>query len=231
MEADDDQGDAWPDQLSDLMADDAVTTTDEPGEHCPMCNIDSSRVVNAATVSNSDEVMERVMLIHSVMYGHRPDVVVYTRMAEEFNSTCYRHMRNSGLECVEWTPSMVRMHMEQHESDNPVRQLGEHIRFLSVTILSLQRQYNVAVAERTGDEKKLLDSMTTAMKTQKDLMDTLRKIQIQDAQAVNLETKWASFQQSQQQSTDHAKVAREIDSVKCTTGPSDRPSAAEVFDM
>jgi hypothetical protein len=172
-----------------------------------------------------DKTVSSIMITWRVLYGHRPDQIIYELMVEEYNKTVCRPMIHAGLECQAWTIDMIATHFSEHEADNPIRTTMENVRWLNGRIHTMQNPI--------GDDGNLVDDkkVIELMKMQKDQTELLRKLQKEDMASMNLQIHWTTIQQDRTESTENGTIARDLARIRCASGPADRASSFDVFAM
>ena len=226
------------------------------GPKCPLCRIDDVSVETASMVlsSSCNNFIRKIMAYELVKYGAVPDKVIYSNIAHTYNKSIQKQMRNAGVPCERWTPSMVEIHFEHHVSLVPRRLLGNDLRRLEALSKLVDREIEAGVerAQETfgiggssdflvdGEEppqvatelvdNKLIKKQLDIIKAKFAVLRDYRNYQKEDMVASGVNTLWKSVELGETSAAEAKKLLEQAAMVQTAAGAADLPNASELFD-
>lgn len=225
-----DEGYDTGDGLSFLQTDEVHVV--QPLEECALCHIDAAIVPHSSSVHGNNEALRRIMAMTVAMAGNKRNEIVYRRMAEEFNNTCWRQMALHGHECQKWTPQMVATHMEKHVPLVPRLLLQRYVGIMDDIIRTSHEAYflNLGEEDGTAGSKKHADMIMNSLKVQMPLIASYRSCIAEDAVASGCDLLWTQTLNEAEKDDGHEQLMIAMYQNKSTAGPNDRPTASTLFD-
>lgn len=205
-------------------------------EKCPMCHIDAVIVPHSSSVTSNNDAIRQIMNLHVAMAGNKPEQVIYERMAEEFNRTCWRQMNEHGHVCEKWTCKMVRIHMTKHVPLVPRILLHKYVNIMDSLITSAHKSYQLVNLDETDEKKKdtrstlFVKRISECVKTQLAVVSKYRECLSEDAKANGAESLWISTLNDVENDNTTEQIMIGMYQNQSTVGPNDRPMASTMFD-
>ncbi len=229
-----DEGYETGDGLS-FLEEDIESEEEQVPEACPMCHIDAVIVPHASSVTSNNDAIRQIMNLPLAMAGNKPENVIYERMAEEFNRTCWRQMNEHGHVCEKWTTKMVSIHMRKHVPLVPRILYQDYVGMTHDIIKTTHQAYSLLQLD--PDQKKRetqaplhVKSILECMKTQITLLSKYKECMAEDAKANGAESLWITTLNDVENDNTTEQIMIGMYQNQSTAGPNDRPAAAKMFD-
>ena len=210
-----------------------TNATDSGTNRCPLCDIEDAVVETASMIPNPNASMRKIMAHELVRYGTVPDSVIYSQIAQQYNTVVRAPMIEAGLECREWTEPQVRHHFECHVQLVPRRVMGRDLRRLERLSNLLDRELLVGdpSAEPTGEEvdAKLVKKIIDVVKAKHAILRDYRAYQKEDMISCGVSTLWKSVQLGQTTAQEAQNLIDSAAMLNTAAGAGDEPTADELF--
>lgn len=211
-------------------------------QDCAMCHIDGVIVPRHGAVSTNHDSLQKIMNMHLAMSDNKADAVVYARMAEEYNRTCYNEMVNGGYECERWTPDMVRIHMTKHVKHVPRLVTRSHMEILNDLVTKTYQTILVSsllcpdetdpklIAAHDGKLKNATDTMLKAITLHAKLITDYRNYLVEDHRACGSDTVWIDSLNEIENANGTEQIAQAMYQNRTGQEPNDRPASDMLFE-